>query len=43
MANQSRAALESVLRSRKLDVTLTTALPPLERLDGAARVAIGIE
>lgn len=43
MANLSRAALESVLRSRKLDVTLTTALPPLERLDGAARVATGIE
>jgi recombination protein RecA len=43
MANTSRAVLESVLRSRKLDVTLTTALPPLERFDGAARVATGIE
>jgi hypothetical protein len=32
----SRAVLESALRARKLDRTLTTALPPLERTDPAA-------
>jgi recombination protein RecA len=32
----ARAALESALRTRKLDRTLTTALPPLERTDPAA-------
>ena len=29
MANSARAALESALRLRKLDRTLTTALPPI--------------
>jgi hypothetical protein len=38
MANTARAALESVLRGRKLDCTLTTALPPLERIDPSALV-----
>ena len=33
------AVLESALRERKLDRTLTTALPPLERSDPAAYVA----
>ena len=36
MANLARARLESALRERKLDRTLTTALPPLERSDPAA-------
>ena len=36
MAKMSRAALESALRARKLDRTLTTALPPLERTDASA-------
>jgi hypothetical protein len=39
MANQALAALESALRDRKLDRTLTTALPPLERSDPAALAA----
>jgi recombination protein RecA len=38
MANQALAALESALRARKLDRTLTTALPPLERQDESAHV-----
>jgi hypothetical protein len=38
MANTARAALETALRVRKLDRTLTTALPPLERTDPAALV-----
>jgi hypothetical protein len=42
MANRARALLESALRSRKLDRTLTTALPPLERIDSAALVPTGI-
>ena len=33
MANAALAVLESALRSRKLDSTLTTALPPLDRDD----------
>ena len=33
MANHALAALESALRARKLDRTLTTALPPLDRHD----------
>jgi recombination protein RecA len=33
MANQALAVLESALRTRKLDRTLTSALPPLERTD----------
>jgi hypothetical protein len=36
MANPALAALESALRARKLDRTLTTALPPLERTDPSA-------
>jgi hypothetical protein len=35
MANIARATLESALRSRKLDRTLTTALPALERTRSA--------
>jgi hypothetical protein len=35
-ASATLAALESALRTRKLDRTLTTALPPLERTDPAA-------
>jgi len=42
MANQLRATLESALRSRKLDGTLTTALPALDRQDPAARAATGL-
>ena len=34
MANTALAVLESALRERKLDRTLTTALPPLERETG---------
>ena len=36
MANISLAVLESALRARKLDRTLTTALPSLERTDASA-------
>ena len=36
MANSALAVLETALRERKLDRTLTTALPPLERSDPAA-------
>ena len=36
MANQALAVLETALRDRKLDRTLTTALPPLERADPAS-------
>jgi len=36
MANNALAVLETALRERKLDRTLTTALPPLERTDPAA-------
>src|SRR4051812_39786410 len=39
MANSARAVLESALRVHKLDRTLTTALPPLERVDPAALVS----
>ena len=42
MANTARAALESALRVRKLDRTLTTALPPLERRDETAVVPVDI-
>jgi hypothetical protein len=38
MANSARAALESALRLRKLDGTLTNALPQLERMDPSALV-----
>ena len=36
MANQALALLETALRDRKLDRTLTTALPPLDRADPAS-------
>jgi hypothetical protein len=36
MANPALAVLESALRVRKLDRTLTTALPPLDRADPSA-------
>jgi hypothetical protein len=42
MANQAVAVLESALRARNLDRTLTTALPPLERTDPAALVPTDI-
>jgi recombination protein RecA len=42
MAKHALATLESALRARKLDQTLTTALPPLERIDGAACVAADV-
>jgi hypothetical protein len=42
MAKQQRALLESALRSRQLDRTLTTALTPLERRDAAAFLPTGI-
>jgi recombination protein RecA len=38
MAKQALAVLESALRARKLDGTLTTSLPPLERVDPSACV-----
>jgi hypothetical protein len=38
MANQALAVLESALRDRKLDRTLTSALPSLERSDPAALI-----
>src|SRR5688500_3451868 len=38
MAKAALATLESALRDRKLDRTLTTALPPLERIDPSAYV-----
>ena len=42
MANHSLAALETALRARKLDRTLTTALPPLERRDESALVPTSV-
>jgi recombination protein RecA len=42
MANTARAALESALRVRKLDRTLTTALPAIERVDPSALVATDV-
>jgi len=42
MANVAMARLESALRDRKLDRTLTTALPTWERRDDSATVAIDI-
>jgi recombination protein RecA len=42
MANHALAVLESALRERKLDRTLTTTLPPLERVDPSALAASGI-
>jgi len=42
MANHALAAVESALRDRKLDRTLTTALAPLERVDPSALVPIDV-
>jgi recombination protein RecA len=42
MAKASLAVLETALRARKLDRTLTTALPPLERTDPAALAPTGL-
>jgi len=42
MTNQALAVLESALRARKLDRTLTTALPPLERRDESALIPTSI-
>ena len=42
MAKQALAVLESALRARKLDRTLTTALPPLERRDESAFIPTSI-
>jgi hypothetical protein len=42
MANITLAVLETALRERKLDRTLTTALPPLERSDPAASIPFDI-
>ena len=42
MANIARASLESALRARKLDRTLTTALPPLERRDETTVVPVDV-
>ena len=42
MANHALAGLEIALRARKLDRTLTTALPPLERRDESALIATDI-
>jgi len=41
MANAALAVLESALRVRKLDRTLTSALPALDRFDAAALAASG--
>ena len=43
MANHALAVLESALRDRKLDRTLTTALPPLDRSDPAALLPSDID
>jgi recombination protein RecA len=42
MANTGLAVLETALRAKKLDRTLTTALPSLERTDAAALAPTGI-
>src|SRR2546427_4266204 len=42
MANYALAGLETALRARKLDRTLTTALPPLERRDASALIATDV-
>ena len=42
MAHPAVAVLETALRARKLDRTLTTALPPLERTDAAALAPTGV-
>src|SRR5688572_5245861 len=38
MVHPAAAVLESALRARKLDRTLTTALPPLERTDSTSLI-----
>ena len=43
MAKIALATLESALRDHKLDRTLTTALPPMDRVDPAAFVPTGLE
>jgi hypothetical protein len=42
MTNQTLAAVESALRERKLDRTLTTALAPLERMDPSALMPLDV-
>ena len=42
MTNAALAGLETALRARKLDRTLTTALPPLERRDASALIATDV-
>jgi len=42
MANLALARLETALRARKLDRTLTTALPPLDRQDESAVIATDV-
>ncbi|MGH9348646.1 MAG: hypothetical protein ACRD26_15405 [Vicinamibacterales bacterium] len=42
MAKEALALLESALRARKLDRTLTTSLPSLERTDAAALAPTGM-
>jgi recombination protein RecA len=42
MALLSRAVLESLLRAKKLDQTLTTALPPIDPRDEVATASTGI-
>jgi len=42
MANLALAALHSALREKKLDRTLTTALPPLDRADASSVSATGM-
>ena len=42
MANNALAVLESALRARKLDRTLTTALPPLDRTDPSSLLPTGL-
>ena len=43
MANNALARIETALRDRKLDRTLTTALAPLDRSDAAAFIPFGVE
>ena len=43
MANNALARIESALRERKLDRTLTSALAPLDRSDAAAFIPFGVE
>jgi hypothetical protein len=42
MANHALAAVESALRDRKLDRTLTTALAPLDRIDPSALMPMDV-